>query len=339
MKIKTFFLIFFVLQKLALSSYANTATLCIVDEERGMPVSHAIIIVNSQEYSQNKSSCYEIHVDSLNKTDAETIRIIAMGYEEKEVDQNELLKTGRLKVKLKNKPFYMEPFTYDQGTCDEMGVGAENKRARPSGEAPIGYGFGIEMNKKDGFTQKVFTGIDYFIRRGPGSDYPFKILIYELKGRLPGELIYKSPPIDDYEINWYDFFIGGSWNEFDMEDTAVAVPNEGFLIGVELVISDEEFQSYPELLELIAKGDTTMTDQKRLGPFFGHTDEVKGQTTWRRYVKEIVTDRKEEFPGIKIKQDAEREDLYWVNEHNYYETTHLTSPGLMIRARYEKCQP
>lgn len=88
-------------------------------------------------------------------------------------------------------------------------------------------GLVITTNSNSGSILKSFS---LYISKQSIGIVPFRLKIYTVKNRKPDKLvIYQNLIFDKYEI--------GKWNEFDVSDKDIYVPESSFCIGIELLPS------------------------------------------------------------------------------------------------------
>ena len=204
-----------------------------IDNNRS-PIAHVEVFFDNETgtFRADEKGKVEIPVAEMEKFDS--LEVIALGYENQILAVSKLKEEAPLTLRLSEQPFFMEEHTVEMGKCDELGIGPDKDRRGYDQIYILDHSIGLELTKEEGFKNQTFTGIDYFLPRGFVNYNGNKIgfVIYELKEGKPGEVVYRSPYTDDYKVKWYDFRNNGRWNTFDMKDTVVHVPENGFLLSV-----------------------------------------------------------------------------------------------------------
>ena len=215
---------------LHLSTYAlcSEKTVLRVVDDYDYGVSHAqikVYVSGSERIINVGQSGYADIAHNFNEEE-DSLQVVAMGFEDYMIPIKEIRKEDTIRVLLQIKPYHLEEVTIQSGECQHWKKGVQKRRSIGSMGFPNPFGLQITPDEKT--EGKYFKVLEYFISNSDRSKKisPFHLEIREFTDHGPGEIIFRTPAIVDYELKWYSFLTNGTWNTYHIKDTAVAVPEE-----------------------------------------------------------------------------------------------------------------
>lgn len=202
--------------------------------------------------------------DSLKSS---SVTFSCIGYESKFILISSLLSSQNSRVVLKEKPFLLHDVSVTSSKakfCSER-RGSLAKRSRGGFLFSAGSEIGVFIPTVPGDSDAVISAVRYYIGKRGIPTAPFRVVLYKVDSvtKGPGESLLEVDTIVHADK-------GGGWLEIDLRSYNIAVPQNGFFVGMQWL---PDAEAYSESF-----GDHTMEGN---GQVAGGTWD-RTQSTWVR---------------------------------------------------------